>query len=713
MGCLAKLSKQAMKHPFLNTAHHPQWSQLDPKAIKEDITLAMHTAESEIRALIKNAVSASELTYENTFASLESALEPLNTAWGIVNHLDSVNNSPILREAINHILPKVTEFYTNIPLNEQLWEVLKAYSDSNSANFQSPTIQRHIQETIADFKEEGADLSDSDKSRLRSLQSELAEWTQKYSENCLDATNAWELIIRDPTLLKGLPQSALQLAKESAAQKGHTKAWRFTLQATSYIPVMTYAEDANLRQSVWQAYQAIGREAPNDNRPIVQKILKVRHQLAQIIGKSNFAEYTTSRRMVKSGENAQDFIQNMHEKIAPAFSREYDSLKTFKKTQGKGNCDTELEPWEIGYWSEKYRKEAFDFDEEALRPYFPIHKVIKGLFRITETLFGLNVEELQTQYIDPTGPRSDSEFPEVWHPDVKLYQIKDSQNGAVLGTFYADWYPRETKRSGAWMNYLRTGNKAGAPETHTPHLGLICGNVTPPLKDTPSLLTHHEVETLFHEFGHLLHHLCGMVEVPSLNGVNVAWDFVELPSQILENWCWERESLDLFAHHYETDEPIPDALFNKMLSSRNHLKALGTMRQLSLSKLDLDLHMDWVLHEATDIDTYLDTRLKAYQLELNTRPLPITNNFGHLFSSATGYAAGYYSYKWAEVLDADAFTRFKNEGLLNPQLGRLFRDTILARGNSEDPYTLFEAFMGRKPSIESLLKRDGIQIKKE
>jgi oligopeptidase A len=706
-----------MEYPFLHADPHPQWSQLDPNAIATDIEHAITSAQLNIDALIEKASHSSNLSYESTFQALESALEPLNTAWGLVNHLDSVNNSPALREAINHMLPKVTEFFTNIPLNLKLWNILQRYANSSDANAHSPAIKRHIKETIEDFREEGADLSDSNKERLRSLQSELAELTQKYSENCLDATNAWELIIKDPDTLKGLPKSALQAAKESAIEKGHPKAWRFTLQATSYIPVMTYAENEMLRKSVWEAYQAVGRQAPYDNQPIVQAILKLRHQLAGIIGKSNFADYTTNRRMVKSGTRAQNFIQDMHEKILPAFKREYSNLKTFKNqlspSLSSSNKEALLEPWEIAYLCEKHRKEAFDFDEEALRPYFPIHQVIDGLFSITGTLFGLTIEEMETQYSDPKNKQKESvhsERPEVWHQDVRLYKMCDSETGAILGTFYADWHPRESKRSGAWMNYLRTGNKAGDPNTHTPHLGLICGNLTPALKDTPALLTHHEVETIFHEFGHLLHHLCGLVEVPSLNGVNVAWDFVELPSQILENWCWERDSLDLFARHYQTNEPIPEALFKKMQASRNHLKALGTMRQLSLSKLDLDLHIDWVLHEAEDLDAYLTDRLSSYQLKLNTPSLPITYNFGHLFSSTIGYAAGYYSYKWAEVLDADAFTRFKDEGLLNPKLGKIFRDTILAKGNSEDPYTLFEDFMGRPPSIESLLKRDGIQI---
>ena len=697
-----------MDHPFLQTKQLPDWSQMLPEKIETDIHKALDSAQEAIDAISKLLETDTDLNYSNTFEAFEKALEPLNIAWGFVNHLDSVNNSKDLRKAFNAMLPKVTQFYTDIPLNPDLWNVLKRFGQNESVSQLSPTQQRHIEETLADFKEEGADLPEVKKEHVRTIQKELAELTQKYSENCLDATNAWEHIVQDATQLEGLPESALQAAKESAQAKGYDNAWRFTLDATSYIPVMSYAKDPTLRKTVWQAYQSIGREAPYDNQDLVEQILNLRHTYAQTIGKETFAEYTTNRRMVKNGQSASSFIESMHQQIKSAFDSECALLKDYKasKTDQK---DKALEPWDVGYWSEQHQKEHYQFDEEALRPYFPIDKVIDGLFSICEKLFNLSIESVEAIYIDPKASNglasNPKQLPEVWHPDVKLYNLYDKQTHALLGSFYADWHPRESKRSGAWMNYLRTGSRTG---THTPHLGLICGNLTPALKDTPSLLTHHEVETIFHEFGHLLHHLCGTVEVPSLNGVNVAWDFVELPSQIMENWCWERESLDLFARHYQTDEPIPEALFEKMQACKNHFKAMGTMRQLSLAKLDLDLHRDWVLDHSQTIDSYLKDRLKDYHFNFSTPTRPIVCNFGHLFSSTTGYAAGYYSYKWAEVLDADAFTRFQNEGLLNSETGLAFRDTILAKGNSEDPYKLFQDFMGRKPSTDALLKRDGI-----
>ena len=697
-----------MDHPFLQTKQLPDWSHMLPEKIETDIHKALDSAQEAIDAISKLLETDTDLNYSNTFEAFEKALEPLNIAWGFVNHLDSVNNSKDLRKAFNAMLPKVTQFYTDIPLNPDLWNILKRFGQNESVSQLSPTQQRHIEETLADFKEEGADLPEVKKEHVRTIQKELAELTQKYSENCLDATNAWEHLVQDATQLEGLPESALQAAKESAQAKGYDNAWRFTLDATSYIPVMSYAKDSTLRKTVWQAYQSIGREAPYDNQDLVEQILNLRHTYAQTIGKETFAEYTTNRRMVKNGQSASTFIESMHQQIKSAFDSECALLKDYKASKTDQE-DKALEPWDVGYWSEQHQKEHYQFDEEALRPYFPIDKVIDGLFSICEKLFNLSIESVEAIYIDSktsNGVASNpKQLPEVWHPDVKLYNLYDKQTHALLGSFYADWHPRESKRSGAWMNYLRTGSRTG---TNTPHLGLICGNLTPALKDTPSLLTHHEVETIFHEFGHLLHHLCGTVEVPSLNGVNVAWDFVELPSQIMENWCWERESLDLFARHYQTDEPIPEALFDKMQACKNHFKAMGTMRQLSLAKLDLDLHRDWVFDHSQAIDNYLKDRLKDYHFNFSTPTRPIVCNFGHLFSSTTGYAAGYYSYKWAEVLDADAFTRFQNEGLLNSETGLAFRDTILAKGNSEDPYKLFQDFMGRKPSTDALLKRDGI-----
>lgn len=682
-----------MTHPFLTDDFHIRWSTLKPEAIEPDITKALIDAQAAVDSVAALSDNDTALNYENTLVALDQGLEVLNRAWGLVSHLDSVCNSAELRKAHNMMLPKVSEFYSSIPLNEQLWQTLKQFGEDPSVLNLSPTKQRYVRETMADFREQGADLEPEEKKRAAEIQQRLAELTQKYSENCLDATNAWEKLITNEAELAGLPDSAVDAAKQSAQQKGINGAWRFTLQAPSYIPVMTYADNDALREDVWKAYAAIGREATYDNRELVDEILDLRHELAQLVGKTNFADHVTERRMAASGEAALQFGETIFEKVGDVFVDEVNALRHYKATTSGEELGL-LEPWEAGYWAEKQRKANFDFDEEALRPYFSIDRVISGMYAIAQKLFGLRIEE-----------RSDVE---TWHEEVKFYDLFDAESGELLGAFYADWHPRESKRGGAWMNYLITGNRDQSAGQRTPHLGLICGNMTPSIGGKTALLTHREVETIFHEFGHLLHHLCGEVEVKSLNGVNVAWDFVELPSQIMENWCWDRESLDLFARHYETDEPIPQDLFDKMLAARNYMKASAHVRQLSFGKMDLELHINWPKTARKDLDGFIEKALHGYSADYKTQPKSNVFNFSHLFSSPTGYAAGYYSYKWAEVLDADAFTRFQKEGILNPTTGRDFRAKILAKGNSEDPAKLFEDFMGRKPDPDALLRRDGL-----
>ncbi|MEN8661224.1 MAG: M3 family metallopeptidase [Lentimonas sp.] len=697
-------------HPFLKNDFHIRWSTLTPDHIEADITKALSDAKDAVDTVAALAESSEALTYKNTIVALDSGLEVLNKAWGLVSHLDSVCNSSELRDAHNNMLPKVSEFYSSIPLNASLWNTLKAFGESDAAQALSPTKKRYMRETLADFREQGADLPPEKKKRAGELQSRLAEITQKYSENCLDATNAWEKIVTDQSELAGLPQSARDAAQQSAKQKEHENAWRFTLQAPSLIPVLTYSENDALRKEVWQAYAAIGRNAPHDNRELVREILDLRHEFAQLVGKANFADHATERRMAASGTAALKFGDTLFGKISSQFHEEAQALRAYK-AQACGGSVEPLEPWETSYWAEKQRKADYDFDEEALRPYFPIDKIISGMFDIAQAIFGLRIEEKEAIYTTPGATIDNPQaLPEVWHSEVKFYELFDANTNEQLGSFFADWHPRESKRGGAWMNYLLTGNRDESVGPRTPHLGLICGNLTPSISNQPALLNHREVETIFHEFGHLLHHLCGEVEVKALNGVNVPWDFVELPSQIMENWCWERKSLDLFARHHETGDAIPEALFNKMLSARNYMKASANARQLGMGKMDLELHINWSESDKSDLDSFIKSKLEGYSAGYKTEPKSNVFNFSHLFSSATGYAAGYYSYKWAEVLDADAFTRFQKEGILNGETGRAFRAEILAKGNAEDPAHLFKHFMQRAPDPDALLRRDGLLV---
>ncbi|MDA7881117.1 M3 family metallopeptidase [Akkermansiaceae bacterium] len=671
-------------HPFCAEEFQIRWSTLTPDHVKDDVTFSIEKGKANIEAI--KSVTPEEATFENTFGALECATEDLDRSWGRVNHLDSVANSDELREALNEMLPVVSEFSSSISLDSDLWKVLKSFAESASGL--SGIQKRFIEETCADFQSAGADLDGEAKKRMFEINSELAQVTQKYGENVLDSTNAWELYIDDESRLAGLPDSAKAGAAEDAKSKGKEGQWRFTQQFPSMYPVMKYAEDDSLRQEIWKGGCTIGHGGKYDNTELVWEILRLRQEKAELLGFENFGDLTLQRRMARNAKGAIDFTEKLHAQISDRFKQEVEELKAYKaeKTGSKVGL---FEPWEMTYWSERCRKERYDFDDEALRPYFPVGQVMDGLFSLTSRLFGIKITPAQA---------------EAWHPEVTFYEIHDSTSGEHLGSFYADWHPRESKRGGAWMNYLETG----LPSPRTPHLGLICGNMSKPTGDKPALLTHREVETVFHEFGHLLHHLLSDVSIKSLAGVNVPWDFVELPSQIMENFCWDRESLDFFAKHYETGETIPEGLFQKMIAARNYMSATAFMRQLSLGKLDLELHLNPAKYQGRDLDEVDREILAEYKTEFATPNPSFARGFGHLFSSPVGYAAGYYSYKWAEVLDADAFTRFREEGVLNADTGMSFRAEILSKGNSRPVDESYRAFMGRDPEQEALLERSGL-----
>jgi oligopeptidase A len=681
-------------HPFLAPEFHIRWSTLVPEAVEPDILHALAVARENIEAIC--AQDPATANFENTFLAYEKSTEQLNDGWGRLHHLDSVSDNPAQREALGKMLPAVTDFYSSLALNERLWTVIKAAGENVKAENLPPIEQRFVDETLADFRNSGADLAPDRKERIAAIQAELSQITKTYSEHVLDSTNAWELVITDESKLAGLPDSAMAAAAANARAKNlDAPAWRFTLQAPSISPIMQHLHDVGIRKQVWEASSKVGAVGEFDNTALVWRILELRQEKAEILGHSHFADLTTLRRMAKSGGNALEFIDRLHTRIRPAFLADYQQLAQYKAAKS-GTPISKLEPWEVSYWAEKQRQENYDFDEEVLRPYFPVDGVMAGMFEIASRLFGIAIREIETAATNPQSPV------EVWHPECKFYEIHDSKTAAHLGSFYADWHPRESKRGGAWMNSLHTG---GLGE---PHLGLIVGNMSPPVDGKPALLTHREVETIFHEFGHLLHGLLSEVPVRSLAGTNVPWDFVELPSQMMENFCWDRESLDLFARHFETDEPIPETLFSKMLAAKNYLSASGFMRQLAFAKLDLELHIHLSDHLGKDLDEVDREVLRDYLAPLNTPSPSMMRRFSHLFSSPTGYAAGYYSYKWAEVLDADAFTRFQAEGVLNPSTGADFREHILSKGNSVPPDELYRRFMGRDPEQEPLLIRAGL-----
>lgn len=676
------------EHPFLSEDFYVDWAQLTPERIVPDITFALERARGNVEAICSQTPEC--ISFENTILGFARATRELGRAWGRVCHLESVENTPALREAYNAVLPKVTEFFSSLTLNARLWEKIKAAAERIPAGTLGAVQQRFLDETLADFRENGADLPSDKKSRLAAINAKLAELTTKFGENVLDSTNTWEKFVADETLLAGIPASAKTAAAASAKAKNRDGEFRFTLQAPSLVPVMQYAENDALRREFWEASNAVARDdAKFDNAPLIREILALRDEKAKLLGFADFADYTTSRRMAKSGKTARDFVENLRSRVDSFFKKETEDLVNFARERGDATAAKtgKLAPWALGFWAEKLRRERYDFDAESLRPYFEVNAVIAGAFAIAEKLFGVKI-------VEKTGVLA-------WHPEVKTYEVFDGEK--MLGAFYTDWHPRETKRAGAWMNFLATRGE-GVPA----HLGLICGNMSPAVDGKPALLSFDEVLTIFHEFGHLLHHVLSEVEIPELAGTNVAWDFVELPSQIMENWCKHAESLSLFAKHFETGEPLPQELLEKLLRAQNFRAASACVRQLSFGKMDLDFHIETAKYKDCDLENYWNETLADYLVPTAFPQASMARKFLHLFSESTGYAAGYYSYKWAEMLEADCFTRFLNEGILNEKTGREFREKILARGNAAPAETLFRDFMGRAPDPAALLKREGL-----
>jgi oligopeptidase A len=679
------LATETIETPLL-AAHFPiQFDAVTAEQVEPAIHQLLELVKARIAALSGPTVPR---TYKDIILALDTATEPLDFAMGVVRHLESVATTPALRDAHNAVQEPVSVFYTSIALDEKLWSAVKAVDQTVDKAALEPVHQRYLKKTVTGFRRAGADLDAAGKQKLEELDVALTKTTTKFSQNVLDATNAYELLVEDQSKLAGLPPSAMEAARESAKSKGK-EGWRLTLQAPSYTAALTYLDNREIRRDLWFASNTRAAvDGPLDNRPLIAEILRLRRAKAELLGYRDFADFVLDERMAHTGQRAQDFLADLRAKTVPFFEKENETLAQAGRELGYQT----IEPWDVAYIAEKQRIALYQFDEEELRPYFELERVVKGMFTIFSQLLGIKVIE------QPGVPG--------WDPAVKYFKVEDAAKGTALGGFYTDWFPRENKRGGAWMDSLFTGH----PSAGQPHVGLICGNLTPPVAGKPSLLTHREVETIFHEFGHLLHHTLSLVPVKSLAGTNVPWDFVELPSQIMENWCMEREALNQFACHYQTGEPIPEELFQKMKRARNFRSANFQMRQLALGMVDLKLHREY------DPAVYPDVMAYARDIYAAFSPATLPPNYGmiasftHLFSSPVAYGAGYYSYKWAEVLDADAFTRFRREGIFNAATGGEFRHYILERGDSADPADLYRQFMGRDPDANALLERLGLLI---
>ncbi|XXX74761.1 M3 family metallopeptidase [Sorangium sp. So ce134] len=681
---------EATDNPLLSLGFEIPFDRIRSEHVEPAVRALLADARARLEALI---ATPGPRTYDNTLAALEAVTERLDRAMNVVSHLESTSTTPELRAAYNAVQPEVSEFMSGIALDEGVYGALKAFAATPEAEALTGPRRRFFKKTLDDFRRSGAELDPPGKKRLSEIDVELATLTLRFSQNVLDATNAFEFVVEDPARLAGLPPSAIEAARQSAQDKG-VKGYRFTLQAPSYIPVLTHLDDPSIRERFYRAYNTRATEGDHDNRPLIRRILELRREKAALLGYATFADLVLEDRMAKTGAEARRFVETLRERTEPVFAREKEELAAFRR-EIEGPGAPPLAPWDVSYYAEKLRRARYDFDDEALRPYFPLDRVVSGLFEIAHRLYGVRIAPWQDA---PT-----------WHPSVRAYRLLEA-DGAQSAAFYLDFAPREQKRDGAWMHGLVTGapSEAGrAAGEDARHLEVLAGSFTPPVGGRPALLNHREVETLFHEFGHMMHHASSRVPIRSLAGTNVAWDFVELPSQIMENWCWEREALDLFARHHETGAPIPDDLLQRMRAARTFRAGATTMRQLGFAEIDLALHVDWT-PERGDVVEFAREVLARY----SPVPLPegyaMIAGFSHLFSNPVGYAAGYYSYKWAEVLDADAFSRFQEEGLFSRKVGDAFRSQILALGDTQDPMDLYKSFRGREPTLDALLQRSGL-----
>ena len=678
-----------MNNPLLsNNTILPLFSKIKPEHIEPAITQLLEEARTVVK---KHLQATTEYTWGNLIEPLENAEDKLNKAWSPVSHMNAVVNTDELRLAYNACLPKLSDYSTEMGQNEQLFNAYKVIADSNEFATLDSAQKKIIQNALRDFRLSGVDLDNEKKQRYKTISQELSRLASNYEENLMDATNAWRKVIRNEQDLAGLPASALAQAKQTAESQDQD-GWMITLQFPSYQAIMTYADDRELRREHYEAYATRASDQASDNEQwdnslLMEQILALRHEKAQLLGFENYAELSLATKMAKKPEEVMNFLEDLADKSWRQARKDFADLQSFaKQYHGINN----LQSWDLTYYSEKMRQHFYQLSQEEVKAYFPITRVLPGLFAVVEKLYGLQISEI-------------SDF-DSWHPDVRFFQIHD-EFGVLRGKFYFDLYARTKKRGGAWMDDC-VGRKKINDQIQTPIAYLTC-NFTPPTSTEPSLLSHDDVTTLFHEFGHGLQHMLTKIDYLGVSGINgVEWDAVELPSQFMENWCWEQEALALISGHYQTSEPLPDTLFNKMLAAKNFQAGMMTVRQLEFSLFDFRIHKDYDPEKGARIYPILE-QVRAQVAVINP---PKFNRFAHSFSHifAGGYAAGYYSYKWAEVLSSDAFSLFEEKGIFNQETGKLFLTTILETGGSEDAMALFIKFRGRKPTIDALLKHNGI-----
>ncbi len=676
-----------MTNPLLTDDLLPAFGRVRTEHMEPAIDQILSDNRTQIQALAKQ----DEPTWDTLAQPMQALDDRLNNAWSVISHLNGVMNNDELRQVYKRLLEKLTEYSTEVSQNAELCAAYKALSERPDFNDLTEAQRKAISNTLRDFHLGGVDLPPAQKKQYANLSRELADLSNKFSDNVLDATQHWFRHITDVEDLAGLPETALEGARQ-AAQQRELDGYVITLDFPSFYPVMTYCDNRELRRDVYEAFVTRASDmGPNagqwDNSQVMTEILERRHALAQLLGFGNYAERSLATKMARTVDEVMAFLHQLGRKSKPVAEQEVAELGAFVRKQYGIEV---LEAWDIGYYSEKLRQQQYDISPETLRPWFPVNKVVPGLFAVAEKLFDVQIEAQ----------------PEVatWHPDATAYRI--SRHGQPIAWFYLDLYARQGKRGGAWMADCRVRWRNLRGHLQLPVAFLTC-NFTPPVNGKPSLLTHDEVTTLFHEFGHGLHHMLTQVEVAEVSGINgVAWDAVELPSQFLENWCWNRDSLALIASHHESGEPLPEDLLDKLLAAKNFQSGMQMVRQLEFSLFDFRLHAEFnpeAPQKPLEVHRQVRDEIAVVKAPAFNR---FPNSFSHIF--AGGYAAGYYSYKWAEVLAADAFSLFEEQGIFDPQTGKAFLTNILEKGGSQEPMELFKAFRGREPEVDALLRQTGI-----
>jgi len=675
-------------NPLLDLSGLPRFAAIRPEHVEPAVIETISANRTAIEELLQ---TVSEPSWENFIQPIEDMNERLGRIWSPVSHLNAVMNNDALRKAYNACLPKLSEYSTELKQDERLYRAYRAVAARPDFASLNPAQRKIVENVLRDFRLSGAELDPVAKTRFKAVVEELSMLHSKFDENLLDATNAWELVVDDETMLAGLPETA-RAAARAAAERDGKAGWKFTLHMPSYLPVMMYADHRALRQKLYEAYvtraSELGPHAGQwDNGPTMQRILELRAEEARLLGFPHYAALSIETKMAENTEEVLAFLNDLVGRSRHAAQKELTELRTFAAERFNA---TELEAWDIPYYSEKLRQERYAFSEEDLRPYFPEPQVVRGMFEVVKRLYGLDIHEIRDA--------------ELWHADARFYEIRDSA-GTVRGRFYLDLYARPHKRGGAWMDDCMS-RKRDARGLQVPVAYLTC-NFSAPVDGQPALFTHDEVTTLFHEFGHGLHHMLTQVDYVGVAGINgVKWDAVELPSQFMENWCWEKEALDVLARHYQTGAALPDALYQKMIAARNFQSAMQMVRQLEFSLFDMRLHSEFDPHGAQTLQQLLDAVRRDVAVVIPPAFNRFPNSFGHIFGG--GYAAGYYSYKWAEVLSADAFSKFEERGVFDRRTGEEFLHHILEQGGVYEPMELFVRFRGRKPKIDALLRHSGL-----